>query len=439
MRQNQMKRQRTTHKTESGQILILIVGLIFGLIAITALIVDAGSVYGLRRAVQNAADNASLTAALALCQGSDPVAAGIDSAEDNGFNNDGTTNTVAVSNPPLTGPHSSGDDEDQYVEVLIINTYKPNLIQVLSSQSIETRARAVARCNPAGVADAQIILDGDDECSLRISGNGSYNVNGGGMHIDSLDNYAVCASGNAHLTADTEISIVGQYRRTGNAVISPSPTTGQTVYGDPLEDLEPPNNPYPTGSCTAVSVSGNNTRTINPGKYCNVTVSSNATLTMTPGDYYVQSIDVSGNAVLNMGAGIYFVDGGNFTVSGNADLDAEHVMIYVEDGDFDISGNGSLDITAPTSGPWQGMMLYMDQANSSTISISGNGHVGTTGTIYGHSSSFEVSGNGSNTVLNAQVIVNTMTISGNGTINQNFDAEDVFQGSSGAGKISLAE
>jgi hypothetical protein len=420
------------NKSESGQIIILIVGLILGLIAITAFVVDAGSVYSTRRNLQNAADNASLVAALALCEEEDPEAAAWASAATAGFNNDGITNTIIVSNPPESGPQADDEpddpddgDDSEYVEVMITYVDEPFLMQTLSNNALRTEARAVAHCDPtSGVADAQIILDGDDECSLRISGNGSYNVNGGGMHIDSLDNYAVCASGNADLTADTEISIVGDYRQTGNADIDPTPTIGQTVYGDPLEDLEPPNNPNPLGSCTTYSVGGNGSGTINPGWYCSISASANAELTMNPG--------------------VYYIDDGNFSISGNADLNASEVMIYITEGEFSISGNGDLDITAPTSGPWQGMMLYMDQANSSTssnpgIEISGNGSISTTGTIYGHSAAMSVTGNGSNTVLNAQVIVNTMTISGNGTINQNFVAEDVFQGGEGAGTISLAE
>ena len=249
----------------------------------------------------------------------------------------------------------------------------------------------------------------------------------------------MCASGNAHVTADTEIDVVGMISRSGNATISPNPTVGASYLSDPLAYLTPPTNPYPSGCTNDVSVSANNTLTIGPGCYDSVSISSNATLTMTAGNYRITDVSASGNSNLIMATGLYFIDGGSFSVSGNANLAATNVTIYVEDGDFNMSGNGVLAITAPTTGPYAGMMLWMGPSNVSTITLSGNSSLATTGTIYGPLSYLSLSGNGSATVLNAQFIVNTVGISGNGTFTQNFDEDSVFGGSGGNGTVSLDE
>ena len=70
----------------------------------------------------------------------------------------------------------------------------------------------------------------------------------------------------------------------------PSPsTTGMTNYG-------------------SFSLSGNSSKTIQPGIY--------------------SQISVSGNAKLTMSSGIYIIEGGGFSVSGNASVTGSGVMIF---------------------------------------------------------------------------------------------------------------
>ena len=406
------------HRTEKGQAIVIIALLLVALFAIAAVAVDGTRLFAARRSTQSGADNAALSAALALCLGGDPNAAALDSASDNAFNNDGATNTVEVNHPPLSGP-KAGDDE--FVEVVITSNVESAFSQVIFSGPLSASARAVGHCSgsggPPGGDNGIIVLDSDNSCAFNATGNGSITVNGGGIQVDS-NNFtsAACATGNAQVNAETSISIVGGVRTTGNADFDPTPTTGAPVLGDPLSGLAAP--PKPGGSCTSFSIGSNNSATIDPGLYC--------------------SVSASGNAILTLNPGIYYVDGGNFSISGNASLTANEVMVYMEDGDFSISGNGNFDISAPTSGDYQGMMLFMAQTNVSTISITGNGMVSTTGTIYGALSTGNLTGNGTNTVLNAQLIVNTLNVTGNGDLALNYDPGQIY-GGDGNPVVSLEE
>ena len=76
--------------SESGQALVLIVLIIFGLFGMTALAIDGSNVFVDRRQAQNAADNAALTAAMKYAQNpylttNDLAALAISSAANNGY------------------------------------------------------------------------------------------------------------------------------------------------------------------------------------------------------------------------------------------------------------------------------------------------------------------------------------------------------------------
>jgi Flp pilus assembly protein TadG len=402
---------------ERGQAIVLLVLLITGLMAVAALAVDGGRLYSERRFVQNTSDNAALAGALAICNDEDVVAAAQASVSANAG---GELMDVVVNQPPLSGPNAG---DNTYVEVIISSAQQPFFAQLVYSGKLEATARAVGHCftggGPVGGGNVVLVLDADDSCSFSATGNATLflTLGEGGIYANSSDpDNAICADGNASVDTDTGVFVVGGYDENGNAEFLPPPVTGVAPIPDPLAALAAPTKPG--GSCVAYS-QNSGSATIDPGLYCSITVTSNASLTMNPGEYYIET--------------------GDFSVSGNADLDATEVLVYLEQGNFTMSGGGDFNFSAPSSGPYQGLMLFMDQANVSTITISGNSVVNTSGTIYGALSAMALSGNGSGTVLNGQVIVNTLAISGNAAMTLNYDADLVFGGPGGANFIELSE
>ena len=88
-----------------GQALVIVALAIVGLAGIAGLVIDGGNAFLDRRTAQNAADTAALTAAVTRVRGGENmVAAALSSAAENGYDNNGTTNTVEIHTPPISGP-----------------------------------------------------------------------------------------------------------------------------------------------------------------------------------------------------------------------------------------------------------------------------------------------------------------------------------------------
>src|SRR6478736_3909402 len=112
---------------QSGQVLIGTAVAMVVLAGFAGLAIDMGTLRYQKRVQQTAADSAAIAGAQNLQFGSGVTAGAQGAATQNGFtdNNSGAgcvggsvgCISVAVNNPPSTGPHSSGTDAAKYVEV----------------------------------------------------------------------------------------------------------------------------------------------------------------------------------------------------------------------------------------------------------------------------------------------------------------------------------
>jgi len=248
------------------------------------------------------------------------------------------------------------------------------------------------------IGQSIIVLDPSAGGALSLSGNASIKLTGG-VYVDSSSSTALSASGNAAIKASV-IDVAGKVQKSGNASFSPAPVTGAPVVADPLSGLA-----APTGGTvrTAVNLSGNSSLTINPGIY--------------------SSISASGNASLTLSTGIYIIEGGGLLVSGNASISGSGVMIVNAGsaypskggtyGSITLSGNGSYNLSPPTTGTYAGIVIFQTRDNTKALTVSGNAS-GMTGTIYAPAAQLSESGNAQ---LNAALIVDMLTVSGNGIAN----------------------
>src|SRR3990170_1691367 len=104
------------NKSEKGQALIIITFAIIGLIGLTGLTVDGGMAYSDRRPAQNAADSAALAAALAHVRETDLTTAAQSIATTNGYDNNGTSNTVTISTTPVTSGCPAGTNSAENID-----------------------------------------------------------------------------------------------------------------------------------------------------------------------------------------------------------------------------------------------------------------------------------------------------------------------------------
>ncbi len=153
----------------------------------------------------------------------------------------------------------------------------------------------------------------------------------------------------------------------------------------------------------SVSLSGNSSSKISQGIYSKISLSGNATLTMNGGTYIIEGggLSVSGNAIVS-GSGVLIVNAGSDYPSTGGSY-----------GSITLSGNGSYSLTPMTTGSYAGIVVFQSRDNTKAITVSGNAS-GVTGTIYARAAQLSESGNA---LLNAALIVDSLTISGNGVAN----------------------
>src|SRR5260221_10267207 len=131
------KRQDATDKvftvsaSERGQVMLLVCVGIFALMGMIAVVADFGFLQHQRNMMQTAADSAAMAGSEELNYG-DQVAAGKADAASNGYTDGLSSVTVAINNPPSTGPNTANA---AYVEATIS---KPEPTYFLSVIGINT-------------------------------------------------------------------------------------------------------------------------------------------------------------------------------------------------------------------------------------------------------------------------------------------------------------
>ena len=245
-----------------------------------------------------------------------------------------------------------------------------------------------------------IALDPSVSGALSLSGNASINVSGV-VYVDSSSSSALSAAGNAQVKAGA-IDVHGKVQKSANASFSPAPVTGVPILANPLASLALPSTSGLT-NYGSESLSGNSSATIQPGIY--------------------KQITVSGNAKLTLSSGTYIIEGGGLSVSENASVGGSGVMIVNAGskypttggtyGSIALGGNGPYNLSSLSTGAYAGIVIFQPGDNANALSVSSNAS-GMTGAIYAPAAQLAESGNGQ---LNAALVVDTLTVGGNGVVN----------------------
>ena len=449
-------------KYEKGQALILIVFAIFGLIGLTGLTIDGGNVYSDRRHAQNAADAAVMAAALTKVRGGDWETAGLARAADNDYDNNGTSNTVQVVSPPISGTYAGNPD---YIQVLITSHVDTYFARVIGIYQMTNNVQAVSKTKLSGIGP---LFDGQAIVALKQTGttfttcgNPNVNVDASGIFVNSSSECAMEVIGNVDLTVDTGYAVVNNTSplcTNGNVNMEGPLNGGATqVEYPPVVDIA-----APSIVCNEDGSFDKDTGTYYPGNFPKGITINQGDINLAPGNYCfggdvtINGGDVTANYVS------FRLDSGEFLVRGNATFTADHLIVYgtgdsegmhfngggditatnttfyMETGDVEWDGNANNTLTAPDSGPNANMLLYMPYGNTSDLTVNGNSGSTITGTILAVSSHVEVYGNSSSNALYSQIIGYTVEACGNGDLNIYFDPGDNFEQQEPA-KIELTE
>jgi Flp pilus assembly protein TadG len=448
-------------KSENGQALVIVVLAMPFIFGILGLAIDVGYLEHVKRQMQTAADSAAMAGASEIPYlGSDTgvtiSSAALAAAQSNGY----ASTAVTINNPPQFGPHTaantctigSGSAPSCYVEAIVSQSEPTYFSAVFGLTSVTVRARAVATVNSGQGCIYALDPSGT---GLRMNGNNSLTASCG-VVIESNDNRALVANGTNTLNTQF-ISVVGNYK--GNsAQFNPPPVTGVAPTPDPLSYLTPPTVSTactPSGSisvttsrtvtstgCSNVSITGSGlTVTLSPGNWGNVSIGGTGnTVTLGAGQYGAVTVSASGgtvafnagqfasitgggSAVETFGSGTYVIASGDFSPDGAAGSSGSGVTFYLgpNAGTLDFNGGNSSNFTAPTSGTYEGILLYQDPSDTHGLTLNGNSTAVFNGAVYCPTARITLDGNNSVSVYNI-IVAYDIVLNGNDTVGDNYSS-----------------
>jgi hypothetical protein len=371
-----------------GSVTVLIGVSLTAMLAVLAMALDGGLTLEKRRSVQAATDAAAMAAAADLWDhywansGLDPngtaAASARTTAAANGFNNDGTTNTVTVNINPLSGDFVGVPG---YVEVIIRLNQPRGFSRIWGSATVPITGRAVAGGTPGNVAI--LMLEPHETVAAQIGDNVTI-LNNGQIYINSdatvygefnasHGNNAIYIESSGHLitgginsVGPMGVELGGTVTYTGGGGLH----TGLTPWPDPFLNVPEPN---PLGAPNYGNVTPAANSTIQPGKYTKITIKTNFHVTMAPG--------------------IYFLTGGDIVMGVNSLLTGDGVMIYdLEDNALDVPVTAFINLTPPTAGPYRGISVFEPRGCGAKceIHIKSDGNISMSGSLYSDAGEFDL-------------------------------------------------
>lgn len=425
--------------TEKGQILVLLILAMMGLLGFTALAVDGGMIYADRRYAQSAADASSLAGAGTvadvvqdlkmdnsdwdcgeLASGiSAAYQAAIEKASSNDFSiaKDDALGTTGHDNGVKVICNASGKYLDVYVMLSKVSTTA--FVHLFNGGEMRNTVSSTTRVKP--------ILKAGNGASIVSLGKVCDKQDGGGVHFDSGSLVTILTGGGVYSNscvfkknqADVTIDNGGVTCHTGFACDITDPTPIKDPSFHPLTDHEL----YPgigeKCSKTDPYVSSNGGGgEINPGNYSSWTFKDPVHLK--PGLYCVKGtvkMDAGGE-VYGDGVTIYYT-GTDLTINGHAEssLTAANTKNMTQT-DFE---------TALENGAVENVLLYVPPNIVADIKINGTSDNTFGGTLYAPSSHYKITGASSSpdvaTTMNCSIIGETVWVSGTSYINISYDSD----------------
>ena len=383
------------------------IGLI-ALCAVAGLAGDIGYFFDYRRRMQTGADAAAMAGAEQLRRAGTPnmTSAAQAAAATDGFT-DGTDGTqVAVHNPPLSGYYAGNPS---YVEAIITQSRPTIFMGILGFRSARVSTRAVAG------------FQNSPSCVYALSPTGTgLATNGGGSSLSAACGIVVNSSAAGALDAGagtvfgTSVAITGTYSGTCNTTDSLGCRTGVPPEPDPLAQRAAPQFSGCDFGTSNSPMKINGGATLNPGVYCG-------------------GIAITSGAVVTFQPGVYILDGGGLSVGGQSTIQGTGVTFYNTAGGkysyapVSMAGGTLGFLSAPTSGPMEGMLFFQDRtitpkSGQSSNVISGSSNLNFQGTFYFPTTDLTFAGGGQVATDYTILVARTIAVSGNTTLSANFSS-----------------
>lgn len=451
-----MHLRRRTARDERGAVAILVSASLVVLGMACAMAVDLGNVAQLHRHAQFTVDDAAISGADLLETGTDSLTQIVTATEayiDENWNSlsasawgtcpsipSGFAAPIGVSENCITFNGTSTANSTA-ISVQFPPQSVPFTVARLGGfvgGSVGASAEAVI---VPGTAPCALCILGNSGLTLNDTGNGTFTVTdspgsgNAGIIVNSGSTPAASIGGSGTISAPA-IDIHGTYTQKNSSSFIPTPTTGAPQQPDPLGLLTAPTPSPDTIPSQAYSSTSANATPLTPGVYGSISIGGSGSVTIPPGNY--SSISVIGGATLTLESGQYFIAGA-FTVGGTGGASVIQnggVFMYFTcsagseikactnggqaGGSLGLSGTGQMNLDPMSSGPYANLTVFYDRNNTSPLNLSGTPNLEISGTIYAKDSALSLNGTGS--TISSLIIVNSATISGNGTIGINYNS-----------------
>jgi hypothetical protein len=375
---------------QRGQMLVIFAGALVLIMAISALVVDLGFVFMLRRQEQNAADPGAVAAAryIPLADTGQMWNAACFYAVQNGFGprrsdtnadcpgSTGFDGSIVTMNYPPSAAAVEYAGNPGFVEVTVRRPHKSFFAGILGMPTINVATAAVAAFDTGTSGTSSLVALKPTGCSTaKIHGGGGSGgvdifpaagvdpAEGGYVQVNSdcgaiNGSDDVCSNGTSALSIDggtylnsNTVYIQGSCGQSGVSGTVTSDIDEQAVYvGDPLALVRPPfHSDLPTRQCP----SGPTSLATDPRK-CNL---PGGDVTLDPGTYY-GGWQIGNGTKLHLNPGIYILAGGGINQTGGITEATASGRVLIYSTDSPVCGMGGsasercqqeLDFTANTT------------------------------------------------------------------------------------------
>ena len=335
--------------------------------------------------LQAAADAAAFAAGTEKRTGSDEAdiaAAAAVATTQNGFAPSSVV--VAVSYPASV----NGVATPNAVQVSLQAQASRFFTAYFSAEPIQLGARATSNFAASGAA-CILALSPSASGAVLVSGSAAIQLDGCTVMANSVSATAVTSQGSSSISAGCLITAGGVQLSGAVSLGCGAPVTQAPQAVDPYRSLAAPSS---SGACKSDSGGA-----LQPGNYCSgMTITGAATLA----------------------PGVYVISGGDFRLNGGADISGSGVTIYLTGGArVRMNGNAEVNLSAPTSGPYAGILFYGDRAVTGlTNEFNGTAASRLTGSLYFPGQAVSYQGNFSGQGGCTQVVARTVAWSGSASV-----------------------
>lgn len=434
-----MRRPRN-ERGQSVVFLALVMSLV--LLGFLAFAIDVGYFFREKRLAQAAADAAAVAAAEEVTYensssiNSDAQSAANAAAAANGFP---VTPVLTVQSSGNYSNAGSTSQPSSWVKATVSQQVPTFFYRGFRSGVTSMSVSAIGIAAGNQTSPTCVCLEGTSGTDLSMSNNAKLNAISCGVTADSSSSNAIKIVGSASVTASALSAVASNWDTSTN--VNNGGTIGagtKTIQGltSTCSSALPAVPTYDASECTADPLAhygnGGSSYSVGPGSTYSTSQNSNSLVC-----YNSLTVGTNGDTV-NLNSGVYVITGGTLHfesgANGKSNTGGNGVLFYLTNGASVVFDNGanvnlvaggntqSAGGTVASTGSFNGILIYedpgggTDAGDSQAVSVQGGTSAYFNGAIYAPLAAVTL-GNGSGSTVNAQVVAQSLTMNGGGTLN----------------------